>query len=300
MELSIIIVAYNTADQIERCLDSLAAAACCPQEVIVVDNASTDDGAALIAKNHPSVRLLVNERNRGFAAANNQALAVCRGNFILFLNPDTEVKPGALGIIIDYMNNNPQIGLAGPKIVNPDGTLQESVSYRYPGQRHMGTALQDLKGTIACVLGAAMIARRECLAAVDGFDEDFFLYGEDQDLCLRIRRAGQEIGYIDAAVITHLGGQSERATPTTELWRKKHRAEYLFYRKHYPPATIARIRGRERLKARFRIALLNVTQHFPGQRQSSAAKLAKYQALLEETGRRNGQGPIPNDRTTGL
>ncbi len=289
VDVSIIVVTYNTADQIGRCLDSIAAAACCPQEVIVVDNASTDDGAALIGKNYPSVRLMVNTINRGFAAANNQALAVCRGDFILFLNPDTEVQPEALRRMMAYMENHPHIGLAGPKIVNPDGTLQESVSHRYPGQKRSGDELQGLKGTIACVLGAAMIARRECLTVVGGFDEDFFLYGEDQDLCLRLRKAGCEIGYIDEAIIMHLGGQSERETPTAELWRKKTRAEYLFYRKHYCPETIACISRGELLKARFRIAMLNITGRFPGCRQKSAAKISKYRALLDEIGRRGRQ-----------
>jgi GT2 family glycosyltransferase len=259
----------------------------------VVDNASTDDGAVLIGKNHPSVRLIVNANNRGFAAANNQALAVCRGDFILFLNPDTEVQPEALRRMMAYLENNPHIGLAGPKIVNPDGTLQESISYRYPGQKHTGDELRGLKGTIACVLGAAMIARRECLTVVGGFDEDFFLYGEDQDLCLRMRRAGKEIGYIAEAVIMHLGGQSERETPTGELWRKKTRAEYLFYCKHYCPETIDRIVRRELLKARFRIALLNITRRFPLCRQENVAKISKYRALLDEIGRRGRYETIP-------
>lgn len=285
MELSIIIVSYNTADQIGRCLDSIAAAACCPQEVIVVDNASTDDGATLIGKNNPSVRLMVNTKNRGFAAANNQALAVCRGDFILFLNPDTEVQPEALRRVMAYMEKNPHIGLAGPKIVNPDGSLQESISYRYPGQKHAGEELQGLKGDIACVLGAAMIARQESIKKVGGFDEDFFLYGEDQDLCLRIRKTGYEIGFIASASILHLGGQSERATPTIELWRKKTRAEYLFYRKHYLPRTIGRIARQELLKARFRTAVLNLTRHFPNHKQARMSKIAKYHALIEEIGR---------------
>lgn len=282
MELSIIIVSYNTADQIGRCLDSIAAAACCPQEVIVVDNASTDDGAALIGKNHPSVRLVVNANNRGFAAANNQALAVCRGDFILFLNPDTEVQPEALRRMMAYMENNPHIGLAGPKIVNPDGSLQGSISYRYPGQKHAGEELQGLKGDIACVLGAAMIARQESIKKVAGFDEAFFLYGEDEDLCLRIRKAGYEIGYIDGAIIVHLGGQSERQSTSAEVWRKKIKAEQLFYKKHYLTQTILKISRADLIKSYYRVFTLNIPPPFLTDRQRMDDKKQKYRIRCQE------------------
>src|SRR3972149_12094371 len=113
MDLSIIIVSYNTADQIGACLASLEAAACWPQEIIVVDNASSDGSAAFVRKNFRGVHIIANETNRGFAAANNQALAVCRGRHFLFLNPDTELKPDALHEMLTFMQQNPRIGIAG-------------------------------------------------------------------------------------------------------------------------------------------------------------------------------------------
>ncbi len=284
VKLSIIIVSYNTADQIGRCLTSLATAACCPQEITVVDNASTDGGADFVGRHFPTVHLIANEKNQGFARANNQALAFSVGRYVLFLNPDTAVHQEALHEMITFMECQPTIALAGPKIVNPDGSLQESVSYRYPGQRCTKKELDGLKGNIACVLGAAMVARRDCVAGIGGFDEDFFLYGEDQDLCLRLRKAGHEIGYIPQALVMHLGAQSERGTSDLDLWRKKTRAEYLFYRKHYAPSTVARIADRELLKARFRLAVLNLAGTFSAGRKKRRAKIAKYRSIIEEIG----------------
>jgi GT2 family glycosyltransferase len=276
MDLSIIIVSYNTSDLIGTCLASVTAADDVSKEVFVIDNASTDGSAALIRKNFPSVSLIANTENRGFAAANNQVMPQCRGRYIFFLNPDTEVVSGAFGNALSYMDAMPHVGLAGTKLINPDGTLHESVSYRYPGQKYTGRELSSLKGPIACVQGSSMIVRSDVMKAVGGFDEDFFLYGEDQDLCLRIRKLGFEIGYIESAVVVHLGGQSERQTPLPELWQKKTTAELLFYGKHYLPESIARIRKANLLQARWRIATLNLTIPFLKDRAKAEAKLIKY------------------------
>jgi GT2 family glycosyltransferase len=281
MDLSIVIVSYNTSDLIGTCLSSVTAADDVSKEVFVIDNASTDGSAALIRKNFPSVSLIVNTENRGFATANNQVLPWCRGRYIFFLNPDTEVVSGAFREATSYMDAMPHIGLAGTKLINPDGTRHESVSYGYPGQKHTGRELSSLKGSIACVQGSSMIVRSDVMKAVGGFDEDFFLYGEDQDLCLRIRNSGFEIGYIESAVVIHLGGQSERQTPLPELWRKKTSAELLFYDKHYLPDSIARIRRASLLQARWRIAMLNLTIPFLKDTAKAEAKLIKYRVTRQ-------------------
>lgn len=283
MDLSIIIVSYNTADLIESCLNSVDKTDA-GKEIFVVDNAS-NDGTAEIVRNHfPWVHLIVNEKNRGFATANNQVLTDCHGRYILFLNPDTQIMADTLKNAISFMDDHPRIGLAGMKIINPDGTLQESVSYRYPGEKYTRGELSGLNGKIACVLGAGMIAGREIVLKTGGFDEDFFLYGEDQDLCLRIRKLGYEIGYIDDAVVTHLGGQSERQSTSAEKWGKKVRAEYLFYRKHYLPETIARIRQDDLRKAHWRIATLKLTMPFVKDKTKAHEKLTKYEAINREAG----------------
>lgn len=254
MDLSLIIVSYNTDALTCDCIESVIAADGGNQEIFVVDNASDDGSADIIKTRFPAVHLIANAENRGFAAANNQALPHCRGHYLFFLNPDTRVMPDAFTQAVSFMDEHPGIGLAGTRIVNPDGTPQESVSFRYPGQRHCSGELDGLPGPIACVLGAAMIARTVLIRELGGFDEIFFLYGEDQDLALRIRKSGFEIGFIPDAVVIHYGGQSEAPTGTAAMWEKKVQAENIFYQKHYRPETIHRIWRSERIKAAYRLA----------------------------------------------
>jgi GT2 family glycosyltransferase len=277
--LSIIVVSYNTADLIGNCLKSVFAASNITKEVFVVDNASTDGSSDFIKDNFPSVHLVANTENVGFAAANNQMLPRCKGKYVFFLNPDTEVISDTFSEAISFMDANLRIGLAGTKIINPDGTLQWSVSYKYPGQRYTASELSELPGKIACVLGASMIARSKIIKKMGGFDEDFFLYGEDQDLCLRIRKIGYEIGYIDSATIVHLGGQSEKNSLSSEVWKKKIHAEYIFYRKHYFPKTIKRISSANTIKAWWRIITLKLFLPFAKEKTKAKEKLGKYQVI---------------------
>lgn len=282
MDISVVIVSYNTTDLIGPCLASVIDQTGCTQEILVVDNASQDGSAAFIAASFPDVHLIANQENRGFAVANNQAIARCRGHYILFLNPDTVLKENCLATALSYMEKHPEFGLAGLHILNPDGTDQDSVSRRYLSQRYTSGELSNLPGDIACVLGAAMIAPREAIISGGGFDEDYFLYGEDEDLCLRIRRRGLQIGFIEAARVVHYHGQSERKSTSAEVWRKKVKAEYLFYRKHYSPETIARIIRAETLKARWRIITLQLALPFMKNKGKPREKLNKYVAIKEE------------------
>jgi len=281
IDLSIIIVSYNTIDLIGNCLDSIFSHRDVASEVYVIDNASSDGSASLIKRNFPMVSLAINTENRGFAAANNQVLSQCRGRYIFYLNPDTKVMSGALAESVTFMDANPHIGLAGTKIIYPDGTYQESISYRYPGQKYTMNELRGLHGAIACVLGASMIAHSKLIRDIGGFDESFFLYGEDQDMCLRIRKKGYEIGYIDSAVVVHFRGQSERRSTSAEVWKKKLSAEYLFYRKHYLPETIASIRRADIRKARWRIATLKLAMPFVKDKTKALEKLIKYEVIYD-------------------
>ena len=280
-DVSIVIVTYHSADVIESCLDSIGAGGNVSREVFVVDNASGDGTAEIVRAKYPSVHLTANDSNRGFSAANNQAIPLCRGRYLFFLNPDAELTGGCLEAAVRYMDENPRIGLAGTKVVYPDGAIQETISRRYPGEKHTKGELEGLQGHIACVLGASMIARSELIRAIGGFDEDYFLYGEDQELCLRIRQQGFEIGYICDAVVRHIGGHSERASSSADRWRRKTLAEYIFYRKHYKPETIRRISREDRLKAWWRALTIPLT--LPVLRDGEAArdKLVKYRTILE-------------------
>jgi len=284
IDLSIIIVTHNSADLIGPCLDSVLEPSGIPLEVFVVDNASADGTAGAIRQRLPGATLVENVENRGFGAANNQVLPQCRGRYHLFLNPDTMIRPGTLSAMVAFMDSHPHIGLAGPKLVYPDGMHQESVSYRYLGQKYAPELFKGLKGDIAWVMGASMIARAGVIRQVGGFDERFFLYGEEEDLCLRIRRSGCGIGFIEAAVVVHVGGHSEKTSPSYDVWRRKFLAEYVFYRKHYPPDVIRRITRDHRLKAWWRVATLSLVMPFCGDRARAASKLVKYRALQHTLG----------------
>lgn len=279
IKLSVIIVNYNTADFLDRCLKSVASQSGVDSEVIVVDNCSKDGSQDFVREQFPWVRLIANDQNLGFSRANNQALNVCIGSYVYFLNPDTEVHAGAFKKMIDFMNSRPDVGLAGTQLVNPDGSPQSSVEYRYPGQRHARAELKGLKGDIAYVMGSSMIARMDVIRNISGFDEHFFLYGEDLDLCLRIRRSGWALGYIPEVVVVHWGGQSERESLSVEVWGKKFRAEALFYRKHYSPKTVRAIDRWNFYQACWRILTLKLELLFTTNKNEVFAKLEKYQLV---------------------
>lgn len=280
MDISIIIVSYNTVDLTLKCLASLQMTDGLEKEIFVVDNASCDQSVEMIGTQFPSINLIANKDNRGFGAANNQALKKCRGSYIIFLNPDTTVKPDTFQKTVTFMEANQHIGLAGAKILNPDGTLQESVSYKYPGEKFTSGETSNLRGNIACVLGAFMIARKPLLDELQGFDEDFFLYGEDQDLAWRIREKGFSIGYIEDAEVFHWGGQSEIATPSPALFTKKLQAEFLFYKKHYLPSTIERIKKAQTRKASFRLIILKMQLLLTRNQEKLKDKIECYKVVL--------------------
>ena len=284
-DLSVIIVSYNTVDFLGRCLNSVASQSNVTWEVIVVDNCSQDGSPDFLRKKFPWVKLIANDRNFGFSQANNQALKICKGRYVYYLNPDTEVQPNAFRKMVDFMDSHPEVGLAGTRLIYPDGSLQPSVENRYPGQRYTKNELKGLKGDIAWVLGASMIVRRALIRTLEGFDEHFFLYGEDLDLCLRIRRAGWRIGHIPEAEVIHWEGQSERGNLPVEVWEKKIKAEFGFYRKHYSSNAVRAIERSNLLQAYWRIFTLKLTLPFSGNKEKTIAKLEKYkliQKILEQ------------------
>ena len=289
MDTSVIIVSYNTAHLTLQCLESLQVASG-EKEILVVDNASTDESVAAIREKFPSVTLIANSQNRGFGPANNQALKISRGHHVVFLNPDTVVRKDALQKAVAYMETHPDIGLAGARILNPDGSLQPSVSYRYPGEKYSRGETAGLPGEIACVLGAFMIARRPLIDELGGFDEDFFLYGEDEDLSWRIREKGFSIGYIEDAEVFHWGGQSQAQTPKAAVFAKKIQAEYLFYAKHYRSETLIRIKRAARRKAIYRLIILKLTAPFARDRAAIDNKIQCYRIALSSA-RAEGRQP---------
>lgn len=256
--LSIVIVNWNTRDDLRRCLASLPAGATrVVLEVFVVDNASADGSAEMVAREFPAVRLLCNAENLGFGRANNIALRQATGDYLLLLNPDTLVHPDALDLLVDAMEAHPRVGIGGAKLLNADQTLQYSCRHfpSFTAAAFRSTPLGRLFGQrssvrdylmvdfdhaviaeVDWVSGAALCIRRACMAQIGILDEDFFMYCEDVDLCYRAKQAGWQVMYFPDAVITHIIGRSSDQA-ISPMVRQHHRSMGLFYQKHYAQHT---------------------------------------------------------------
>lgn len=220
-DLSIVVVTWQSAGDVPDLLASLAPALAGGAELVVVDNASRDDTVATVRAGVPDARLIDNPMNRGFAAAANQGWAASRRPFVLFLNPDAVVAPDAIANALALLARLPAFALVGCRTLNEDGTLQstvdrfhsvrgllaESLGRRRRAGTPRGTS-PATSGPVDWVYGSFLLARRDALAAVGGFDEAYEMYGEDLDLCHRLRAAGREIGYCAEATIVHRGNRS--------------------------------------------------------------------------------------------
>ena len=227
--LSIVIISWNTRDLLAACLTSLRTYP--PDgdhEIVVVDNASRDDSTAMVRRDFPHVHLIENPTNVGFAAANNQALALCRGRYVLLPNSDTEVTPGALSALVRFMEQHAQAGVVAPTLVNPDGSFQASYA-RFPtfvSEFLLITRLARwLSGPYApsprprpheaahpvdWAAGAALLVRRAAIDQVGGLDAGYFMYSEETDWCWRLWRHNWQVWYLPAVKVIHHGGASSR------------------------------------------------------------------------------------------
>ncbi|OQA40651.1 MAG: N-acetylglucosaminyl-diphospho-decaprenol L-rhamnosyltransferase [Chloroflexi bacterium ADurb.Bin325] len=280
-DLSVIIVSWNVRDLLRACLASLVAGAgpSLSLEAIVVDNASADGSAAMVAAEFPAVQLIANQENRGFTGGNNQGLALARGRYVLFLNPDTVVLPGALAIMVAYLEAHPDVAALGPQLRYGDGRPQSSarrfptlatalcestpLEWHWPNNRWArayrmeegrqkmedgGEATGDLPSSIFnlpfsvdWVVGAALLARREALDQVGGFDEGYFMYSEELDWCRRAALAGWRTVYLPAAEIVHYEGKSsEQAVAARHI--RFHRSRVRYFRKFHGRAAAETVR----------------------------------------------------------
>lgn len=256
MQLSIIIVNYNVKAFLENALYAVQRSlAGIESEVIVVDNASDDGSVEMIQQKFPSVRLIVNENNVGFGSANNRAMSVAQGEYILLLNPDTVVQENTCSVMLDFMNSHPEVGIAGCKVLNPDGTLQLACRRSFPtpwiaftrvvglstlfpasklfGKYNLTYLNPDEPHEVDAVSGSFMIVRRQVYEQLGGFDEQFFMYGEDLDLCYRAKQAGWKIFYTPATQIIHYKGESTHRSDIDEV-KLFYDAMRHFVRKHFP------------------------------------------------------------------
>jgi len=255
VDLSVVIVNWNTCDLLRRCLESLRealAGSALLAEVIVIDNASTDGSAAMVAREFPEFRLLANGENRNYAAGNNQGLELAGGEFVLLLNPDTEVPAGGLESLVSFLRERPRAGAVAPALVHPDGTLQDSVR-GFPSPRALvgemsglarlfpasGWAAyrarslpEDRPSQVDQPMASAFLVRRAALAETGPFDEQFPLFFNDVDLCYRLKEAGWEIWYDPSVRVVHVGGASTRQV-RPEAMRRSHEGLRRFYARHY-------------------------------------------------------------------
>jgi len=227
----------------------------------VVDNASQDGSGAIAQEFAPAVTLVANAANVGFGRAVNQALARARAPFVLVMNPDCRLRPGAVAALEAELRQHPWCALAGPRILNPDGSVQGSARGdpdMLTGLFGRSAALRRLlpglpvskrnvldeatrEGSPSVVVdwlsGACVLARREALAAIGGFDERYFLYWEDADLCRRLRAAGAHVRYVPSAVAVHRVGHSSRTARVSSL-RAFHESAYVYYATHVAPGAL--------------------------------------------------------------
>lgn len=250
MKLSIVIPTYNAHEWIEQCIDSIRLhRPSCDYEVIVVDDRSTDDTVAIVRAKFPDVRLFANEKNVGFGKTVNVGLRASAGSGILVLNNDTWMHDGALDALIGYLDAHPDVGIVGPKVLSGDGSLQQQCRRRIPtpagallyfaGISKAGYfvtgADEDTTVEVDSVSGACLMVRRTVLDRIEGFDPEYYLYGEDMDFCWRTKLAGWKVVYHPAAVITHFGGQGGTGKKKLYATIEWHRAMWIFYRKHRAP-----------------------------------------------------------------
>jgi O-antigen biosynthesis protein len=255
MDLSIIIVNYNVKYFLEQALFSVFKAGLdLSYEVIVVDNDSADDSVQMVREKYPEVHLIENKHNPGFSIANNQGLAIARGRYILFLNPDTIVSEDTFRVCVDFMDTHPEAGAIGVKMVDGGGNyLPESkrglptpataffkaigLHRLFPGSKvfnryYLGHLSDDEINEIEVLCGAFMFVRKDVLDRTGGFDEQFFMYGEDIDLSYRIIKEGFKIYFLPTTSIIHFKGESTRKASFKYI-RHFYEAMLIFADKHF-------------------------------------------------------------------
>jgi GT2 family glycosyltransferase len=254
-DVTVTIVTYQCRDMVLRCLGTLAAGAgTCELEVVVVDNASTDGVVEAIADRYPEVRVLETGRNDGFGRAHNLGASRARGRYVLVLNPDTVVEPGAIEALVRFADERASsgepVGVVAPQLLNPDGTDQRTARAfptmsagifgrrspltrwfpNNPWSRRFLMADRTPDGNpwvVDWVSGAAMLVPRGLFDEVGGFDDDFFMHFEDAELCHRVARHGRPVWCVPSGRIVHDEGGSRGGWPVSQVWHF-HRGAYLF------------------------------------------------------------------------
>jgi N-acetylglucosaminyl-diphospho-decaprenol L-rhamnosyltransferase len=302
VDVSIIVVSYNTADLLRACLRSTGVPGDSSeptQEVIVVDNASDDHSAEMIAREFPSVRLVVNSENRGFAAAMNQAMDVAHGRHFLLLNSDAILRARAVQHLWTFLETHPRVALVGGQLFNRDGSFQSAyadfptwldeaclltglsrrvASRGYPS--HPESRSQTTR-SVGWVGGALLMARREAVLEVGRLDEAYFMYAEEMDWCLRMHQHGWEVAYLPDAQAVHWSGGSAHRQPERRR-AQVYRSKWLYMRKHWGWPQAQGYRALVRVVSLMKLALWRGATLAPDpmRRSEAASQVASYRYLL--------------------
>ncbi|HIA29354.1 MAG TPA: glycosyltransferase family 2 protein [Candidatus Marinimicrobia bacterium] len=255
-KVSVCIVTLNASKYLHHCLTLLEKSQGTEvEQIIVVDNRSNDNTVKMIHEKHSSVTLIQNNRNEGYTIPMNRAMKEADGEYLLILNPDAFVKPKAVAALANFLDLHPEVGIAGPKVLNVDGTFQKScrrgvarpwnvISYftglaaRFPDNSkytgyHLSHLDENILNEVDGVSGSCMMIRRNLIDKIDCFDERFFAYQEDSDYCFRAKAAGWKIYYVPEAEVIHDAGRGGSAAYKYRSLFEWHRSYYLLYKKHF-------------------------------------------------------------------
>ncbi len=259
MDVSIVIVSFNTKKLLLECVESIKSETKCSYEIIVVDNGSVDNSGSMIKTRHSDVILYENKENVGFAKANNQGFALAKGRYFFMLNPDTVVLDGAIDKLVSFMDNNKDVGICGPQILGPGGELQYSCDHfpSFWNNLWSYTTLNNLfpwvpmfkrnmmrywdysgQRDVDRIIGCALMIRSDLFKRLGGLDNAYFMYFEETDLCYRSKMIGFRTVYVPHCRIVHYGGQSAKhqndlVVINSTIVKYYYASQYYFFRKNY-------------------------------------------------------------------
>jgi GT2 family glycosyltransferase len=282
LDVSVIIVTYNSAACIKDCLQSVLDQEGVVIEVIVVDNVSIDSSAAMVRGIGRGVKLVENHENEGFGRACNQGVSLSKGKYVMFLNPDAAFNSkDSLAKLCKEMESNSRWGLAGTRVTEADGSVECPPSLSYPKQDRTSRDFSKLSGEIAWVFGASMFIRRNVFLSVGGFDPEFFLTSEETDLCLRIREKGCEIGFVSDVGVKHIGAASERGRDPYDTWLLRAPGLYRFWAKHYPIEDARNLVRKDLFRARYRTIVYGILACYAGNKSPSWQKYRRNKGISD-------------------
>lgn len=298
-DIAVIIVNWNAREDLRVCLQSLFAGPSTKASVSVwvVDNASSDGSAQMTRLEFPDAHLIENKENVGFSRANNQAIDESRSRYVFLLNSDAAVKPGAIDALVEYADSNTSAGIIGPKVLNPDGSLQYSCrsfptlgagffrntwlgrlmpNNKYAAAYLMTNVSHDKVRTVDWLSGCAMMIRRDLIDEIGALDDRFYMYCEDVDICKRTWKASKEVVYMPNAVVTHAIGRSSDKN-AEKMIIEFHRSWFEYDKKHHPNSGLLRrglVFSGLWLRGAFRIARRRYNTRVEARRRRVQSKFA--------------------------